>query len=82
ESEPRQEETDVVSVTNDVLPPSDDDSDEEVDVVGNLRIDNFIQNSEHEYSENEDSDFVNPLLPLPPPEPPDKNLILRKKFYL
>nr|GEX25644.1 reverse transcriptase domain-containing protein [Tanacetum cinerariifolium] len=30
ESEPRQEEIDVVSVTNDVLPPSDDDSDEEM----------------------------------------------------
>nr|GEY74432.1 reverse transcriptase domain-containing protein [Tanacetum cinerariifolium] len=30
---------------------------EEVDVVGDLRVDNFIQNSEHEYSENEDSDF-------------------------
>nr|GEW12537.1 hypothetical protein [Tanacetum cinerariifolium] len=71
ESEPRQEEIDVVSVTNDVLPPSDDDSEEEVDAVGNLRVD-FIQNSEHEYSENEDSDFVNPLLPLPLPEPPDK----------
>nr|GEY42768.1 reverse transcriptase domain-containing protein [Tanacetum cinerariifolium] len=37
-----------------------------------LRVDNFIQNSEHEYSESEDSDFDNPLLPLPPPEPPDK----------
>nr|GEV11686.1 hypothetical protein [Tanacetum cinerariifolium] len=36
ESEPRQEEIDVVSVTNDVLPPSDDDSDEEVDAVGDL----------------------------------------------
>nr|GEU64876.1 putative ribonuclease H-like domain-containing protein [Tanacetum cinerariifolium] len=33
ESEPRQEEIDVVSITNDVLPPSDDDSNEEVDVV-------------------------------------------------
>nr|GFB87921.1 hypothetical protein [Tanacetum cinerariifolium] len=34
ESDPRQEEIDVVSVTNDVLPPSvdNDDSDEEVDV--------------------------------------------------
>nr|GFD34206.1 hypothetical protein [Tanacetum cinerariifolium] len=52
ENEPRQEEIDVVSVTNDVLPPSNDDSDEEVDVVGDLRVDNFIQNSEHEYSEN------------------------------
>nr|GFC30465.1 hypothetical protein [Tanacetum cinerariifolium] len=50
ESEPRQEEIDVVSVTNDVLPPSDDDSDEEVDVL-DLRVDNIIQNSEHEYSE-------------------------------
>nr|GFC09737.1 hypothetical protein [Tanacetum cinerariifolium] len=28
-SDPRQEEIDVVSITNDVLPPSDDDSDEE-----------------------------------------------------
>nr|GEX96267.1 reverse transcriptase domain-containing protein [Tanacetum cinerariifolium] len=72
ESESRQEEIDVVSVTNDVLHPRDDDSDEEVDVVGDLRVDNFIQNSKHEYSESEDSDFDNPLLPLPPPEPPDK----------
>nr|GEZ12027.1 reverse transcriptase domain-containing protein [Tanacetum cinerariifolium] len=50
-SKPYQEEIDVVSVINDVLPPSDDDSDEEVDDVGDLRVDNFIQNSEHEYSE-------------------------------
>nr|GEZ46179.1 reverse transcriptase domain-containing protein [Tanacetum cinerariifolium] len=70
ESDPYQEEIDVVSVTNDVLPPSDDDSDEKVDAVFNLRVDNFIQNSEHEYSESEDSDFDNPPLPLPSPEPP------------
>nr|GEX08599.1 hypothetical protein [Tanacetum cinerariifolium] len=78
ESDPHQEEIDVVSVTNDVLPPSDNDSDEEVDVVGDLRVDNFIQNSEHEYSESEDSDFDNPLLPLPPPEPPDKEFDFEK----
>nr|GFA05098.1 hypothetical protein [Tanacetum cinerariifolium] len=72
ESDHHQEEIDVVSVTNDVLPPSDDDSDEEVDAIGDLRVDNVIQNSEHEYSESEDSEFDNPLLPLPPPEPPDK----------
>nr|GFA30334.1 hypothetical protein [Tanacetum cinerariifolium] len=72
ESKPRQEEIDVVSVTNDALPPGDDDSDEEVDVVGDLHVDNFIQNYDHEYSENKDSNFVNPLLPLPPSEPPDK----------
>nr|GFA76259.1 reverse transcriptase domain-containing protein [Tanacetum cinerariifolium] len=72
ETEPRQEEIDVVSETNDVLPPSDDDLDDEVDVDGDLRVDNVIQNSEHEYSESEDSDLDNPLLPLPPPEPLDK----------
>nr|GFA65583.1 hypothetical protein [Tanacetum cinerariifolium] len=72
ESKPRQEEIDFVSKTNDVLPPSDDDSDDEVDVVGSLRVDKVIQDSEHEYSESEDSDLDNPLLPLPPPEPPDK----------
>nr|GEY24701.1 reverse transcriptase domain-containing protein [Tanacetum cinerariifolium] len=56
---------DVVSITNDVLPPSveNDDSDEEVDAVDVLR---------HEYSESEDSDFDNPPVPLPPLEPPDK----------
>nr|GFA72981.1 hypothetical protein [Tanacetum cinerariifolium] len=71
ESKFHQEEIDVISITNDVLPPSDDDSNEE-DAVDVLRVDNFIQNYEHEYSENEDSDFDNPSLPLPPPEPPDR----------
>nr|GEY70089.1 reverse transcriptase domain-containing protein [Tanacetum cinerariifolium] len=42
ESEPHQEEIDVVSETNDVLPPSNDDSDDEVDVNGDLRVDNVI----------------------------------------
>nr|GFA95278.1 hypothetical protein [Tanacetum cinerariifolium] len=79
-SEPHQEEIDVVSVTNDVLPPSDDDSDEEVDDVGDLRIDNVIQNYEHEYFDSEDSDFDNPLLPLPPPEPPDKEFDFEKEI--
>nr|GEY83712.1 hypothetical protein [Tanacetum cinerariifolium] len=74
ESDSRQEEIDVVSITNDVLPLSveNDDSDEEVDAVDVLRVDNFIQNSEHEYSESEDSDFDNPPVPLPPSEPPDE----------
>nr|GEX70690.1 reverse transcriptase domain-containing protein [Tanacetum cinerariifolium] len=82
ESDPRQEEIDVISVKNDVLPPSNDDSDEEVDVVGDLRVDNVIQNYEHEYSENEDSNFDNLLLPLPPPKPPDKEFDFEKKFQL
>nr|GEZ51893.1 reverse transcriptase domain-containing protein [Tanacetum cinerariifolium] len=80
ESEPRQEDIDVVSVTNDVLPPSDDDLDEEVDTVGDVRVDNVIQNSKHEYSEREDSDFDNPLLPLPHPEPPDKEFDFEKEI--
>nr|GEW27926.1 hypothetical protein [Tanacetum cinerariifolium] len=83
ENKPRQEEIDVFSITNDVLPPSNDDSDEEVDVVGDLRVDNVIQNSEHEYSESEDSDLNNPLLPLPspePPEPPDKEFYFEIDF--
>nr|GFA83850.1 reverse transcriptase domain-containing protein [Tanacetum cinerariifolium] len=62
ESESRQEEIDVVTITDDVLPPSveNEDSDEEVVAIDVLRVDNFIQNSEYEYSESEDSDFDNP----------------------
>nr|GEZ27804.1 hypothetical protein [Tanacetum cinerariifolium] len=80
ESEPRQEEIDVVSKTNDVLPPRNDDSDDEVNVDGDLHVDNVIQNSEHEYSESEDSDLDNSLLLLPPPEPPDKEFDFEKEI--
>nr|GEX41513.1 reverse transcriptase domain-containing protein [Tanacetum cinerariifolium] len=74
ESDPHQEEIDVVTVTDDVLPLSveNDDSDREVDAVDDLRVDNSIQNFKHEFSESEDSDFDNPSVPLPPPEPPDE----------
>nr|GEZ53559.1 hypothetical protein [Tanacetum cinerariifolium] len=33
-----------------------------------------------EYSESEDSDFDNPLLPLPPLEPPDKEFDFEKEI--
>nr|GFD57821.1 hypothetical protein [Tanacetum cinerariifolium] len=79
-NEPYQEEIDVV--TNDVLPPREDDSDEEVDDVGDLRVDNFIQNSEHEYSESEDFDFDNLPFSLPPPEPPDKEFDFEKEILV
>nr|GEU70566.1 reverse transcriptase domain-containing protein [Tanacetum cinerariifolium] len=74
EINPYHEEIDVVTVTDDVLPPSieNDDSDREVDAVDVLRVDNSISNSVHEYSESEDSDFDNPSVPLPPSEPPDE----------
>nr|GEY99800.1 reverse transcriptase domain-containing protein [Tanacetum cinerariifolium] len=73
-SDHHQEEIDVVTITDDVLPPSVEnyDSYEEVDAVDVLRVDNFILNSEHEYSESEDSDFDNLPVLLPPPEPQDK----------
>nr|GEV39810.1 hypothetical protein [Tanacetum cinerariifolium] len=74
ESDSQQEEIDVVTETDDVLPPGikNDDSDGEVDAVDDLRVDNSISNSKHESSESEDSDFDNPSVPLPPPEPPDE----------
>nr|GFA31853.1 reverse transcriptase domain-containing protein [Tanacetum cinerariifolium] len=74
ESDSHQEEIYVVTVTDDVLPPSveNDDSDGEVDAIDDLHVDNSISNSEHEYSESEDSDFDNPSVPLPPLEPPDE----------
>nr|GEX98674.1 DNA-directed DNA polymerase [Tanacetum cinerariifolium] len=53
---------------------------EEVDAVDVLRVDNFIQNSEHEYSESEDSNFDNPSILLPPPEPPDKEFNFKIAF--
>nr|GFA36929.1 reverse transcriptase domain-containing protein [Tanacetum cinerariifolium] len=82
DSDPHQEEIDVVTVTDDVLHPSidNDDSDGEVDAVDDLRVDNFIQNSKHEYSESEDSDFDNPSVPLPPPKPPDEEFDFEKDF--
>nr|GEZ05496.1 reverse transcriptase domain-containing protein [Tanacetum cinerariifolium] len=75
ESDPHQDEIDVVTSTDDVLPPSienDDSDEEEVDAVGDLHVDNSIQNYEHDFSESEDFDFDNPSVPLLPPEPPDE----------
>nr|GFA66268.1 hypothetical protein [Tanacetum cinerariifolium] len=76
------EEIDVVAITDDVFPPSveNEDSDEEVDAGDVLRVNNFIQNSEHQYSDSEDSDFDNPPIPLPPPEPPDKEFDFEISF--
>nr|GEY98234.1 hypothetical protein [Tanacetum cinerariifolium] len=74
DSDLHQEEIDVITSMDDVLPPGveNDNSDGEVDAVDDLRVDNSISNSEHEFSESEDSDFDNTSVPLPPPEPPDE----------
>nr|GFB82600.1 hypothetical protein [Tanacetum cinerariifolium] len=68
--------------TDDVLPPGveNDDSDGEIDVVDNLRVDNSISNSEHEFSESEDFDFDNPSVPQPPSEPPDEEFDFESVF--
>nr|GEU35307.1 hypothetical protein [Tanacetum cinerariifolium] len=74
ESDPHQEEIDVITVTDDVLPPGvkNNDSVGEVDEVDVLHIDNSIQHFEHEFSESDDSDFDSPSVPLPPPKPLDE----------
>nr|GFA81386.1 hypothetical protein [Tanacetum cinerariifolium] len=85
DSDPHQEEIDVVTIKDDVLPPSienEDSDEEEVDTVGDLRVDNSIQNSEHEYSKSEDFDFDNPSVPLPPPEPPDEEFDFEIDFEI
>nr|GEX55557.1 reverse transcriptase domain-containing protein [Tanacetum cinerariifolium] len=76
DNDSQREEIDIVTNTNDVLPPGveNDDSDGEIDEVDDLRVNNSISNSKHESSESEDSDFDNPSVPLPPPEPPDEEL--------
>nr|GEU50394.1 hypothetical protein [Tanacetum cinerariifolium] len=76
DNDSQREEIDIVINTDDVLPPSvkNNDSNGEVDDVDDLRVDNSISNSEHESSESEESDFENPSVPLPPPEPPDEGL--------
>nr|GEZ49345.1 hypothetical protein [Tanacetum cinerariifolium] len=76
DNDSQREEIDIVTSTDDVLPPGvqNDDSDGEDDAVDDLRIDNSISNSEHGFFESEESDFDNPSVPLPPPEPPDEEL--------
>nr|GEX82947.1 reverse transcriptase domain-containing protein [Tanacetum cinerariifolium] len=78
----RREEIDIITSTDDVLPPGveNDDSDGEVDAVDDLRVDNSIFNSEHESSESEESDFDNPSVLLPPSKPPDEDLDFKIDF--
>nr|GEZ80349.1 hypothetical protein [Tanacetum cinerariifolium] len=74
DNDSQREEINIITSTDDVLPPGveNDDSDGEVDDIEELRVDNSILNSEHESSESEESDFDNLSVPLPPPEPPDE----------
>nr|GEX69748.1 hypothetical protein [Tanacetum cinerariifolium] len=73
DNDSQREEIDIVSKTDELLPPGfkNDDSEEEIDVVKELHIDNSISNSENELSDNEASDFETSSFLRPPPEPPD-----------
>nr|GEU43293.1 hypothetical protein [Tanacetum cinerariifolium] len=65
----QREEIDIVTDTDELLPPGfeNDDSEGEIYIVEELLVDNPIPRSE-----NESYDFeVDPLFPRPPPEPPD-----------
>nr|GFB68466.1 hypothetical protein [Tanacetum cinerariifolium] len=71
DNESQREEIDIVTNTDELLPPGfeNDDSEGEID-------------SENELSDNEssESDFDNPSFPRPPPKPPDSKLAVGKKF--
>nr|GEZ04056.1 reverse transcriptase domain-containing protein [Tanacetum cinerariifolium] len=52
DNDSQREEIDIITNTDDVLPPgfeNNDDSDGEIDAVDDLRVDNSISNSKHEF---------------------------------
>nr|GEZ15765.1 reverse transcriptase domain-containing protein [Tanacetum cinerariifolium] len=73
DNDSQKEEVDIVTNTDELLPPGfeNDDSEGEIDVVEELHVDISISNFENELSNNEASNFDNPSFPRPPPEPPD-----------
>nr|GEY14055.1 hypothetical protein [Tanacetum cinerariifolium] len=73
DNESQREEIDIVTNTDEVLPPGfeNDDSKGEIDTVEELHVDNSISNAKNELSVNEASDFDNPSVPRPPPKPPN-----------
>nr|GEW01114.1 reverse transcriptase domain-containing protein [Tanacetum cinerariifolium] len=73
DNDSQREEIDIVTNTDELLPPGfeNDDSEGETDVIEELHVDNSISNTENKLSDNEASDFDNPSFPRPPPEPPD-----------
>nr|GEY14824.1 hypothetical protein [Tanacetum cinerariifolium] len=73
DNDSQREEIEIVTDTDELLPPGfeNDDSEGEIYVLEELRVDNSILSSENELSDNEASDFDDPSFPRPPPEPPD-----------
>nr|GEV79110.1 reverse transcriptase domain-containing protein [Tanacetum cinerariifolium] len=73
DNDSQREEIDIVTNTDELLPPGfeNDDSEGEINVVEELHVDNSIPSSENELFDNEALDFDNPSFPRPPLEPPD-----------
>nr|GEX51407.1 hypothetical protein [Tanacetum cinerariifolium] len=73
DNDSQREEIDIITNTDELLPPGfeNDDSEGEINIVEELRVDNSISNSKNELSDNEASDFDNPSFPRPPLKPPD-----------
>nr|GEV78565.1 DNA-directed DNA polymerase [Tanacetum cinerariifolium] len=73
DNESQRKEIDIVTNTNELLPPGfkNDDSEGEIDAVEELHVDNLISNSENDLSDIEASNFDNSSFPRPPLEPPD-----------
>nr|GEY80671.1 hypothetical protein [Tanacetum cinerariifolium] len=82
DNDSQREEIDIVTDTDELLPPGfeNDDSEGEINVVEELRIDNSISNSKNELSDNEASDHDNLLFPRPPPELPDDEFDFELNF--
>nr|GEV60723.1 hypothetical protein [Tanacetum cinerariifolium] len=77
DSDSQTEEIDIVTDTDDVLPPSvenDDDSEREINDVEELLSDNSIPLTEVESSDSDHQDDLS--VPLPPPKPPDADFEL------
>nr|GEZ49565.1 reverse transcriptase domain-containing protein [Tanacetum cinerariifolium] len=73
DNDSQSEEIDIVTDTDELLPPGfkKDDSEGEIYVLEGLRVDNSIPNSKNKLSDNEASDQDDSSFPRPPPEPPD-----------
>nr|GEZ05339.1 reverse transcriptase domain-containing protein [Tanacetum cinerariifolium] len=74
DNDSQREEIDIAIDTDELLPPgveNDNDSNGEIDAVEELHVDNSISNFKNKLSNNEASDFDNPSISRPPPEPPD-----------
>nr|GEV06869.1 reverse transcriptase domain-containing protein [Tanacetum cinerariifolium] len=76
----QREEINIITETDDVLPPSvenDDDLEEDIRFLKELLSDNSIPLTEDESSNSDHQD--DPSFPRPPPEPPDAEFDLKPK---